>query len=299
MKFKLILISAFLLTSSYLFGAEVTAQGKYRQIKMKNSKTGDIYTYYAVKAGEKVQFAAQSADSIAILTKVGTQKNDTVYTYRLEYDKVVKNVTKKIKKSTSFKALDGRTLSSFNKQTLKIPADKNSGWKFSFLNTAKQEVFVKAQAFNHGKKNSSVKKSAEIAYMPDRYQEEVELKSAKSVASYFAGTSAMPVEISLEGPIELKIISRMLFDNNLNTKADYGYKIFNNGKLLAEVAAKSSKSSEFVLSKQENLAVSKGFDHRILLPAGINQLRMECSNSNRKIFYRFYIKKSSLRGINP
>jgi len=299
MRFKHCLISALLLAGSMLISAEVTVQGKYRQIKMKNSKTGDVYNYYVVKPGEKLQFVSQSADSISLITKVGTQKNDTAYTYRLEYDKNVKNISKKIKRSTAFKALNGTVLSSYNKQSLKIPAEKNSGWKFAFVNTAKQEIFLKALGFNHGKKNSSIKKSAEIAYMPDSYQDEVELKSAKGVSSYFSTSQTTPVQMTLEGPMTLKIISRMVFENNLDTKADYGYKIFNNGKLLAEIRPKSSKSAESVLAKQENVAVSKGFTHQLQLPAGINQLRVENSNSNRKILYRFYINKSSLRGMNP
>ena len=149
-----------------------------------------------------------------------------------------------------------------------------------------------------------------INFTPESYNREIEVISNKDKKyNYYTSFNLDKNEIklkgkvinfNLEGPVILKVVSRMLFsdDKNFTESSGYEYNIFDNGALVKNFNEKCIKSRKTTISGDTKITPSKGSTNIIKLGKGIHNITIEDPNLNRDLIFRLYINKNSISIAN-
>lgn len=273
------------LALNLLTAASVKVTSKAKDYQIFNSKNKELYNYYLLKKGKEISFSINDIDTINVITRVFRHKKETEnYQYLFKTGKRKIKVKKKIEKSEIVKSLSGSNVSTYNKFSLAAKNLYNN--TFSIKNISKRSILVKISG---GKINREKKQYQNL--IPAKYASKLTLIHKEKNFDYYTASEGKPVEFCIEGPVYLKIFSRMFFNNHLDRQDFYSFKVFINDKLYSEIKNKAVKSgSSFILGKEDD-SISKASTHIIKLPAGKNKIRIDKTNSNRNVFYRYFLKK--------
>ncbi len=287
MKTKLLLIFLFIL-SSYLFSGQIDFGNGYKNFRIFNKNNHKIFTYYLLRKNEELKFSTVDIDTLRIYTRI-IIKNETQNLYRYELSLPEENniIEKTVKKSKVSRGLGGETVSSYN--LIKLPLN-DPNQKIILKNLSGIELLVKISAKNHIPSNRDIDF---VRYSPGKYERELVLKiDDRSYTCYTSNSKS--IEFILEGPILLKIISRMIFENNLINRSNYRYNIYDNDNLLMTFEDVAYKSKRAIIEYDMAKIPSTGDINIIKLEKGLHHIRVEDADSNRDLLFRFYISKSAI-----
>jgi len=162
--------------------------------------------------------------------------------------------------------------------------------KIILKNLSDVELLLKISAKKYVPSNRNIDF---IRYSPEKYeQEQVLLIDDRSYTCYTSNSKS--IEFTLEGPILLKIISRLIFDNNLINRLNYRYYVYDNDNLLMTFEDNAYKSKKAILKNDRTKIPSTGDTNIIKLEKGLHHIRIEDADSNRDLLFRFYISKSAI-----
>lgn len=245
-----------------------------------NQNTEKFYSYYLLESGESYYKNIADSDSIVVYTRILNPAPEMdSYSYNIKTSKYQDDVTKKIRMSKSTSAVSGEKVSSWNSyKYYTLPSDKD----FLVKNTANARLLVKIS--KPGSKTKS--KSPEfIAYPPDDYSEIVRVNINDKDYKYY-DADADGIEVQIEGPALLKVISRLIVDKVDNLS--YSWEATMDGAIVTAANAVSPYSGSALSDNSSK--VTKGVVHLIEIPSGIHQLSIKDVEPDA-ILYRLYLKK--------
>jgi hypothetical protein len=108
------------------------------------------------------------------------------------------------------------------------------------------------------------KSEKRVSMSPDRYDKVVSLIYKEKEQTYFRMTPANPVEISVIGPTELKVMTRLEFNRRMKGKYSYQVQIFEDDLLIQTRQYRTYKSD--VASYKKITNVSPGRSRSFLIP---------------------------------
>lgn len=283
MKNVIILILLCLIGS--LFASHIAYQDGIEKYKLLSKETGKIITYYKLNPGEKMQIKAVDVKGFRINTRIvyGTHTSGT-YSFLLSYKVKEKEYLKTAKKSSVTRALDGNFVSSFNYVALDLKDYEN---QINLTNNSRDILLVKASGDNASNSSPDIEY---INFYPEESGEDYNLIVKDKIYSYYSQKGG-DIVLNLEGPVLLKIVSRLLLDPNLKIAQRYHYKVLDNDSEIAGFTeeARSSRSA----SIDGDLIPSKGDVNVLKLRAGLHRIKIDSLDQN--LIFRFYISKSSVR----
>ncbi|MDO9576681.1 MAG: hypothetical protein Q7J16_02220 [Candidatus Cloacimonadales bacterium] len=282
-------IIVFLLSSiSWLVWAgQVKFNSSVEEFPLFNRINSKIYNYVLVKSGAKVDFTISGADTLEIITRVIIDaKERTEYEYSLQKDAEIRREAKSIKASKDTRGIGGEEVSAYN--NLKI-AMTNDIQRFQFSNISASSILLKLNADLANQSNTHIEY---VHFTPDVYKSEKTIIIDDKSYTYYATNSS--IELTLEGPVVLKIISRLVFDSNFVNKKKYEFQVIDNGDVISSFSEEAYKSDKSIIKDEENLIPSTGDVNIIKFGKGIHKIEIKDGAVNRDIIFRFYISKSSI-----
>ena len=281
----------FFLTGS-MFANQIKFNSSTNEFPLFNRNNSKIYKYYLLKPAEKLDFTCKGVDSLIILTRVLIEDNDSVeYQFSLNRDGDSKRIKKQAKKSTVTRGIGGEIVSSYNKLALKV---KDYNERFEIYNLSENKILFK---LNADIANSSSNTIDYIRFTPSYYEGEKILQIDEKTYTYYS-SEKKPMTLILEGPVVLKIISRLIFNSNFVNKKKYRYEVYDNEEMIAEFTEDAYKSTTAILLNEIDRIPSTGDVNIITLDKGIHKIQIKDGAINRDIIFRLYISKSSVGIVN-
>ena len=280
-----LIVLIFILSASSVtidFKSEVSP---FRIVNQNNNK---IYNYQLLTPNTEIDLSLQSIDSLEIFSRVPiSSKEEVFYRYQVVTPDSVFEVNKSAKISSVSRGITGEQVSTYNKFVLPI---KNRKESISIKNISNHDVYMKFDAPKYSKKYHKVDY---ISLSPKHYRKEIVLQIDENEYTYYS-TNSHHVSFTLEGPIRLKIISRLLFDDTITNHQSYRFNILDNGEKEVEFFETARKSQKAKLLFDNDKGVSSGAIHFYEIDEGYHQIKLESPDKNRDIIFRIYIDKEAI-----
>ena len=280
-------IAIVFLFASSLFAAKIVIEDGTDNFLFFNKNNSKIYTYILLNSGESFKCNTVQIDSLEIYSRlVMNGINAENYQYEISINDEKRVLEKNAIKSKICKGVNGEVISRFNKFKTALLLPKN---KIKVKNISEKRVIFKIKNDEIVKSN---KKIDFIRFTPNFYGTEKTLFLNEKEFTYYS-TKAGKIKLTLQGPIVLKIVSRMLFEDNFINKDGYKFNIYDNRELFSEITEIAYKSNKAWIAENQKIP-STGDVNIIKLPKGIHHIEVENRAQNRDLMFRFYINKSSV-----
>jgi len=270
-----------------LFSGHIQIVGKTEKFQIFNEKTGKIISYRLLNPDDEISFRVFDIDTLKIFSRIILNKEkEKNYKYEISLGKQKKIVSKQAEISKISHALNGEKISKYN--LLKITATNQT--EFAIKNISGEKLLVKIGSKDITKSNRNIEF---INFTPSKHGKEEIIQIGEKSFTYFFPQNGK-IEFTLEGPIILKIVSRMIFNDNMAKKYKYDFNVYDNGKLISKIKETAYKSTKAILTKNTDRILSSGEVNIFKLSEGIHKIKIENKNKNRDLIFRFYISKSGI-----
>ncbi len=269
--------------------AELMFTQKPDEFMLYNTNNQKMYSYYLLPSKENITLSASNLDTLEIYSRIFFEQkaNSRSYEYMLTYNAVADTIHKTCKQSSVTRGVNGQAVSTYNKSLITLAGTQN-GIKI-------QNIFSKPILFKF-EYNSPTNFSSQheyIAYSPDVYSDEKVLVLNDKEYTYYEPNSNK-ISLDLEGPIYLKIISRVIFDMPTTKKIDYQFDVYDNSSLLASFSEVGYKSSKSILTNNIEHIPSTGDVNILHFDKGAHHIEIRKTSNNHEVMFRFYINKTAV-----
>ncbi len=287
MKKIIILLSLFGISLSVL-AADIRFNSKPEEFLIYNRRNSKIYTYFILKPAESISCELINIDTLNIYSRSIINSGSLVeYQYQVQISDEKRVINKTAKLSETSRGVNGESISSYNKFARKIDEQRTT---LTIYNTFNRELVFKISGDNVITSNKEIDY---IRFSPNFYGDEKILVLDEKEYTYYTPKSNK-IQLTLEGPIVLKIISRMLFDTNYINNSGYRYRVSDNREYFAEFTEKAYKSKKNWIKNEPDVIPSTGDVNIIKLSDGIHHISIEDRDDNKDLIFRFYINKASV-----
>lgn len=286
---KKILISLSLLGITLsVIAANIQYNSDPEEFLIYNRRNSKIYNYFLLSPSENISCTLHNIDTLSVYSRAIFNNGSSIdYQYQVNIGNEELILEKSAKLSDSSRGVTGENLSRYNKYATKVYDERVI---FSITNISQNDLIFKISG------NNIVTSNKEIDYIrftPNFYGDEKTLVLDDKEYTYYVPKSDK-IQLTLEGPIVLKIISRMLFDTNYINNSGYRFRVFDNRDLFAEFVEKAYKSKRNWIKNEPDIIPSTGDVNIIKLPEGIHHISIENKDKNKELIFRFYINKASV-----
>ena len=285
---KLILSFALLGIAFALMAADIRFNSDPDEFLIYNRRNSKIYNYFLLKPNESISCALINIDTLNVYSRAIISNGSSIdYSYKIKIASEEMILEKSAKLSESSRGVNGESLTSFNKYATVVHDGKVN---LSVTNTSRFDLVFKISGNNL---TSSNKEIDYIRFTPNFYGDVKTLVLDDKEYTYYTPKSDK-IQLTLEGPIVLKIISRMIFDTNYINNSGYKFRVLDNRELFAEFTEQAYKSKRNWIKNEPDVIPSTGDVNIIKLPSGIHHICIEDKDKNKDLIFRFFINKASV-----
>jgi hypothetical protein len=270
-----------------LFAAQINFSGS-KSFNLFNKHTGKIIKYQLLDPGDSIVYTATGADTLQLYTRViNDSRNLEFYEYEIKLKDFKEVIQKNINNSSVTRGLGGEKVSAFNFVTI---SPENYEKEIKVKNISEMKMLVKLRS---NKVKKTVNEVEFIRYSPSLFSEQIILQVNDKSYTYHSANHK-PVELTLEGPVFLKIVSRMIFENTISNKKKYRFSVFDNNELISVYDEDAYKSKKALIKNDFAKTPSSGDTNIVRLGDGIHKIRIEDNDKSKQLIFRLYISKSSV-----
>ena len=254
-----------------------------------NSNNQKMYSYYLLSSKENISFTTSNIDTLEIYTRIFIEEEKGTYSYEyvVTYNSRNDTIHKACKKSSITRGVNGQTVSTYNKSLIAL---QNKQYTFKVKNTSSEPILFK---FDYNSPSNFSSQHEYISYSPDVYGDEKVLLLNDKEYTYYEPDNEK-ILLDLEGPIYLKIISRVLFNMTGTKKIDYQFEVHDNNNLFASFSEVGFKSGKSILTNNIELIPSTGDVNILHFAKGTHHIEIKKTSNNHDVLFRFYINKTAV-----
>jgi len=291
-KFIFILIFCILMFDAVLAKSNIS-EIKYvrttNEFSIFNSKANKIIKYFLILPEEEIKIKTSNIDSLRIYSRLILEKDYKLsYKYLFIINDEEKKVERSARVSSVSRGLAGEKISTFNKYLYKLDGNTND---IIIKNMSNQKLLIKIRCNTIRSKDTEVEF---VAFTPQIYNDEKVLLINDKEYTYYIPKSR-EIKLLLEGPVLLKIISRLVFDNLIAKKYNYRFELYDNEELLTTFQEEAHKSAKAIFANYQNKIPSTGDVNIIELSDGLHHIVIKDCDRNRELIFRLYINKSAVK----
>jgi len=254
-KFIFILIFCILMFDAVLAKSNIS-EIKYvrttNEFSIFNSKANKIIKYFLILPEEEIKIKTSNIDSLRIYSRLILEKDYKLsYKYLFIINDEEKKVERSARVSSVSRGLAGEKISTFNKYLYKLDGNTND---IIIKNVSNQKLLIKIRCNTIRSKDTEVEF---VAFTPQIYNDEKVLLINDKEYTYYIPKSR-EIKLLLEGPVLLKIISRLVFDNLIVKKYNYRFELYDNEELLTTFQEEAHKSAKAIFANYQNKIPSTG-----------------------------------------
>ncbi len=286
---KKLIISLAIFSSIVLQAANLEFAENYEELALVNLNNQKIYTYYVLQPGSSISYQAEGIETMSIITRVVLNGKEKVeYDYDLEIGDEGERIRKNATRSSVTKGVSGEMISGYNRVKLDL---NNLTRKITVTNLSSQTLLFK---FNIDSPQQSGRSYEFVSITPDTSGSvETLLMDGREYDYYTLGEDG--INLKLEGPIALKVISRYIFESTFINTNNYRFRIFDNGQLIERYTEEAYKSDKALLKSDETKIPSTGNVNIIELEEGMHEISIQNGSINRDVIFRLFISKSAIK----
>ncbi|MDP8220437.1 MAG: hypothetical protein P9X26_03770 [Candidatus Stygibacter frigidus] len=275
----------FLLIFILLVILVINAGQKQDRYYVFSASSGKMFRYYKLMPGEKYTWESATPDSITVISRLIINSVDAQqYSYDAVYDGDTHAVTRNITPSKVSRGVNGDKVSSWNSYRFDLTMPTR---KLVISNSSGHQMLVKVNPDKKGVKKHKTE-SQYIAYPPDYYDDSFDILVNDKAYTYYQGATN-GIELDLQGPLNLKIINRLIVDNV--ELLSFDWKVMLDNQEILEVADSLPYSTSCLADSSS--IVTQGKSNIINIPKGRHTIKIE-DIQPRGILYRLYISKSAV-----
>ena len=254
-----------------------------------NSNNQKMYSYYLLPSNENISFTTSNIDTLKIYSRIFFEKQKEAYSYEyvLTYDSWNDTINKACKQSSITRGVNGQAVSTYNKSLIAI---QNKQYTIKVKNISSEPILFK---FDYNSPSNFSSQHEYISYSPDVYGDEKVLVLNDKEYTYYEPNNEK-ILLDLEGPIYLKIISRVLFNMTGTKKIDYQFDVYDNNNLFASFSEVGYKSAKSILTNNIELIPSTGDVNILHFEKGTHHIEIMKTSNNHDVLFRFYINKTAV-----
>lgn len=286
---KRILSLFFLLViTAALTAADIQYNSSLNEFLIYNRRNSKVYKYFQLKPNETVACKLINIDTLNVYSRAVISNEESVeYDYKIEIMKEAIILNKSARASKSSRGVNGEKVTSYNKFVTHII---NEYEDLAITNISKYDLVFKISS---KKIVTSNKEIDYIRFTPNFYGDVKTLVLDEKEFTYYVPKSDK-IQLTLEGPIVLKIISRMIFDTNYINNSGYLFRVLDNRSIFGEFTEKAYKSKRSWIKNEPEVTPSTGDVNILKFPRGIHHISIENTDNNKDLIFRFYINKDSV-----
>lgn len=285
---KVLLILALLGITLSIMAVDIRYDSDPDEFLIYNRRNSKIYNYFLLKPTESISCVLLKVDTLNVFSRAIIDTGSSIdYQYKIRIGNEELILEKSAALSKTSRGVNGENISSYNKYKTEIYEEKVN---FSITNISQNDLVFKISGNNIVTSNKEIDY---IRYTPTFYGDVKTLVIKEKEYTYYSPKSGK-IQLTLEGPIVLKIISRMLFDTNYINNSGYLFRVYDNRELFAEFTEKAYKSKRSWIKREPDIIPSTGDVNIIKLPAGIHHISIENKDNNKDLIFRFFINKASV-----
>ncbi len=114
----------------------------------------------------------------------------------------------------------------------------------------------------------------------------VKLISNGKALSYYSLRRDHPLFVTMEGPLNLEITSRLGFDPQMGREEDYRLQVLDNGKVVGTYYFSSDRSEETEVAGQNNVVPGRWRSCDVKLGKGMHEIKLRLLDKDRQIFVK-------------
>lgn len=285
---KVISLLIFVGIAASIFAADIQFASDPEEFLIFNRRNSKIYNYFKLKPNETVSCRLINIDTLEVYSRVIIQNAETVqYNYQVQIAGEKINLEKSANASEISRGVNGEGITSYNKYATKILKGDE---QISIKNTSRNNLVFKLSGKNIVSSNKEIDY---IRFTPNFYGDVKTLLINEKEYTYYVPKSDK-IQLTLEGPIVLKIISRMIFDTNYINNSGYLFRVLDNREMFGEFTEKAYKSKNSWILNEQHLVPSTGDVNILKFSKGIHHITIENTDNNKDLIFRFYINKDSV-----
>lgn len=285
---KVLLLLALLGITLSIMAVDIRYNSDPDDFLIYNRRNSKIYNYFLLKPTESISCALINIDTLSVFSRAIMNNGSSIeYQYKVRIGDEELILNKSAKLSDSSRGVNGENISNYNKYVTKIYEGRVN---LLITNISKNDLLFKISGNNIVTSNKEIDY---IRYTPIFYGDVKTLVLNEKEYTYYA-PKAGKIQLTLEGPIVLKIISRMLFDTNYINNSGYRFRVFDNRDYFAEFTERAYKSKGSWVKNKPDMTPSTGDVNIIKLPAGIHHISIENKDKSKDLIFRFFINKASV-----
>jgi len=271
-----------------LFAAEIQFDKDPEDFLIFNRRNSKIYNYFLLEPNESVSCKLINIDTLEVYSRAIIKDTEAVeYNYQVQIEDETFVLEKSAKASKTSRGVNGEAITTYNKYVTKIMSGDDN---VSITNTSNFELVFKLTGENIITSNKEIDY---IRFTPNFYGDVKTLVVNDKEYTYYVPKSEK-IQLTLEGPIVLKIISRMIFDTNYINNSGYVFRVLDNRSIFGEFTEKAYKSKSSWLKNESDVIPSTGDVNILKFDRGIHHIIIENTDENKDLIFRFYINKESV-----
>ena len=114
----------------------------------------------------------------------------------------------------------------------------------------------------------------------------VKLIAGKKALSYYAMHHDHPLFVTMEGPVNLEITSRLGFTPHMGREEDYRLQILDNGKLIGTYYFSTGRSDQTTVEGQNGVVPGKWRSCDVKLGKGLHEVKLRLMDEDRQVFIK-------------
>jgi hypothetical protein len=199
-----------------------------------------LRTYHLATSRSPVEYRIDGPTPIRVLSRylfaAGSDQQVVSYGLRIEIDGVeLRTLSEEAVVSTRSTLADGEVVGSLEKAVVQIP----SGSHKVLISPVEAGISVALRVLHgHGRP----KQVKWVPYAPDTYEKPVRLHGRDSEAIYYRFNVDVPVTLSINGPLRVRVMTRLDFDHENGYSQAYVIKTFVDGEQIQSCPLKTRAS---------------------------------------------------------
>ena len=117
-------------------------------------------------------------------------------------------------------------------------------------------------------------------------EEPIKLISKGKRLSYYAMTKAHPLFVTMEGPVNLEITSRLGFGPQMGREEDYRIQVLDNGKVVGTYYFSSDRSEVTTVENHNELVPGGWRSCDVKLGKGMHEIKLRLMDEDRQVFIK-------------
>ena len=229
---------------------------------------------YKVKGPQRIKIYSRAA-----LTRNGSKSNDFEFEIQLNGNQpLVAQHQQKVSKGVKSPEHPNHYYSKFAKDFINIPAGVNE----VTLRPKKKSnpVLVRVLEDEGGVKGKRKRVDALSEQSP------VKLISNGKFISYYPLKKDHPLFVTMEGPANLEIMTRLGFDPQMGREEDYRLQVLDNGKVLGTYYFSTSRSGQTRVEGQDDVVSGRWRSCDIKLGKGMHEIKLKLLDEERQVFVK-------------